>query len=123
MTPTGLKTNPKLVESVTNIQDHRMSRKLYVPGAKLILPPLHKKLCQHCTAPACPYLNWSGDSLDRAMPRSLGRLKSQLTTAPVLHYPSVDFPFTLETDASIKGLGTFLSQTHDDHIVYPVAGH
>ena len=41
---------------------------------------------------------------------SFERLKHSLITAPVLVYPNYEKPFLLETDASLKGLGTVLSQ-------------
>ena len=37
-------------------------------------------------------------------------LKQALTSGPVLAYPDYAKPFILETDASLKGLGTVLSQ-------------
>ena len=47
-------------------------------------------------------------------------LKQKLTTAPVLVYPNFNQSFVLETDTSIKGLGTVLSQRQDDQL-HPVA--
>ena len=41
---------------------------------------------------------------------SFGRLKEALITTPVLLYPDYTKPFLLEMDASLKGLGTVLSQ-------------
>ena len=41
---------------------------------------------------------------------SFEKLKLNLITAPILAYPDYDKPFLLETDASLKGLGTVLSQ-------------
>ena len=41
-------------------------------------------------------------------------LKEALCTAPVLGYPNFSREFILETDASLKGLGTILSQQQKD---------
>lgn len=49
-------------------------------------------------------------------------LKSKLGSAPVLAYPSVNFPYILETDGSGRGVGAVLSQQQDDDgQVHPVA--
>ena len=42
------------------------------------------------------------------------RLKEALISSPILAYPNYDKPFILETDTSLKGLGTVLSQEDDD---------
>ena len=47
---------------------------------------------------------------------SFERLKHSLITAPILAYPNYEKLFLLETDASLKGLGTVLSQ-QDSHTV------
>ena len=48
-------------------------------------------------------------------------LKQALTSAPILAYPDYSKPFILETDASLKGLGTVLSQWSDDNTVRVIA--
>ena len=48
-------------------------------------------------------------------------LKHTLTTAPVLAYLDYTKPFILETDASLKGLGTVLSQKGNDGEVRVIA--
>ena len=63
------------------------------------LPPL---------APNLPPFKWTTEHLE-----SFNKLKEALTSAPVLAYPNYDKPFILDTDASLKGLGTVLSQEDD----------
>ena len=48
-------------------------------------------------------------------------LKEALCTAPVLGYLDFTREFILETDASLKGLGTILSQQQKDSSVHVIA--
>ena len=48
-------------------------------------------------------------------------LKEALCTAPVLGYPNFSREFILETDASLKGLGTILSQQQKDGSIHVIA--
>ena len=48
-------------------------------------------------------------------------LKEALCTAPVLGYPNFNREFILETDASLKGLGTILSQQQKDGNICVIA--
>ena len=48
-------------------------------------------------------------------------LKEALSTAPVLGYPNFNREFILETDASLQGLGTVLSQQQKDGSIHVIA--
>lgn len=48
--------------------------------------------------------------------QSFNKLKSLLTSAPILAYPDYNKPFILETDASNDGLGAVLSQEQDGKV-------
>ena len=67
--------------------------------AGIKIPPL---------APNLPPFKWTAEHQD-----SFNKLKEALTSAPVLAYPNYEKPFILETDASLEGLGTVLSQEDD----------
>ena len=56
-----------------------------------------------------------------ACQEGFNQLKKALTEAPVLTYPDYSKPFILETDASLKGLGTVLSQKGDDNEIRVIA--
>ena len=49
------------------------------------------------------------------------QLKKALMETPVLAYPDYSKPFILETDTSLKGLGTVLSQKGDDNEIHVIA--
>jgi len=48
-------------------------------------------------------------------------LKQKLASSPVLLSPCFEKPFTLETDASIQGLGAMLSQLQTNQKLHPIA--
>ena len=60
-------------------------------------------------APNLPWFKWTAEHQE-----SFNKLKDALTSTPVLAYPDYTKPFILETDASLKGLGTVLSQEDDE---------
>ena len=41
--------------------------------------------------------------------------------SPCIKFSISKFPFTLETDAGIKGIGAILSQAQEDGLLHPVA--
>ena len=67
----------------------------FVPKFAKIAQPLHRLTKKGVT------FNW-----DAACQEAFEALKQKLTQAPVLAYPSFDRDFSLDTDASIQGLGT-----------------
>ena len=71
--------------------------------------PLHALTCKDVT------FSWNADCQ-----LSFDNLKQKLTTPPVLAYPRFDRGFTLETDASVQGLGAVLSQVQEDGKLHPV---
>ena len=68
--------------------------------ARIKLPPLQQNL---------PPFQWTSDHQE-----AFNKLKLALTAPPVLAYSDYLKPFLLEMDASLKGLGTVLSQEDDD---------
>ena len=122
VTPDGLKTNPRIVDSIRqfarpmNVSELRRFIGLasyyrrFIHQFSCIAEPLRALTCKDT-----PF-SWS-DSCEDAMTK----LKEKLTSAPVLAYPLFDRPFILETDASIGGIGAVLSQTQDDKKVHPIA--
>ena len=122
ITPQGLKTNPKLVTAVQgfpvprNVQEVRrflgMSSyyRRFIPRFSKVAQPLHA-----LTRKGAEFL-WNDDCHS-----AFESLKQRLISSPVLAYPAFTKPFTLETDASIQGLGAVLSQKQEDGKSHPVA--
>ena len=122
ITAGGLKPNPRLTDAVQkfpepqNLQDVRrflgMSSyyRRFIPNFAKVAQPLHQ-----LTAKNVPF-NWTAECEAAFL-----SLKTRLVTPPVLAYPSFTKDFTLETDASIQGLGAVLSQVQEDGKLHPVA--
>ena len=62
-----------------------------------------------------PEFHWTQECQE-----GFNQLKKALIEAPVLAYPDYTKPFILETDASLKGLGTVLLQKGNDNEVHVV---
>ena len=122
ITPHGLKPNPKLVESVqqfptpVNLKSLRQFLGLssyyhwFVPKFAQIARPLHD-----LTRKGVEFV-WTAECQS-----AFDMLKQRLTTAPVIAYPSFDKDFSLETDASVLGIGAVLSQAQENGHNHPVA--
>ena len=52
---------------------------------------------------------------------SFVKLKTALTTAPVLIFPELDKEFTLTTDGSMKSIAYFLNQKDEKGFAHPIA--
>ena len=86
---------------------------------------------QHLTSTRKPGLKKDSTTLNQNKQRifewttkhqePLDALKVALSTAPVLGYPDFSREFILETDASLNGLGTILSQQGKDGQIHVIA--
>ena len=106
LTPDGLKTNPKLAQSVEdfpipkNVKEVRQFLGLcsyyrrFIHQFASISQPLNMLTRKNVT------FAWTEDCQ-----KSFATLKQCLISTPVLAYPSLDQAFVVETDASILGLG------------------
>ena len=122
ITAEGVLPNPDKVEAVrsfknpTGVKEVREFLGLvgyyrrFVPNFARVAGPLHS-----LTRQEVPF-HWSGECQ-----QAFDRLKELFSTLPVLAYPQFDWPFTLHTDASGKGLGAVLEQEADDGQPHPVA--
>ena len=122
ITPDGLRPNSNRVAAVREFVTPRSVTETrqflglasyyrrFIPKFAKIAQPLHqltKKGAQ---------FDWTSESQT-----AFDRLKSELIQAPVLAYPDFNKDFTLETDASVRGLGAVLSQTQSDGRSHPIA--
>ena len=121
LTPSGIKPNPKTTRAVTEFSVPQNLKQL---RQFLGLSSYYRRFIKNFSTIAYP-LNqltrkerqfvWSTECQE-----SFDKLKSVLTTSPVLAYPAVEKPFVLETDASVRGLGAILSQEQPDGCIHPV---
>ena len=81
----------------------------FINGFAKIAQPLHQLTQKDA------HFNWSSECQ-----QSFQQLKNALFKSPALAYPNFSKCFTLETDASIKGLGAVLSQVQEDNRLNPV---
>ena len=119
VTPQGLKTNSRLVEAV-----REFPRPIDVSGVRrfLGLASYYWRFIRNFAKISEPLRELTRKDVSfrwtQAHEDALTELKGKLASAPVLAYPSFDKPFTVETDASIGGIGAILSQ--EDSKLHPV---
>ena len=80
-----------------------------MPGFARLASPLHESTRKGVT------FKWT-----EACQTAFDQLKDKLVDAPVLAFPNFNEKFTLETDASVHGLGAILSQFQEDNRLHPV---
>ncbi len=117
----GVHTDPKKIQAVSdlkepiNVEQVRSFLGLagyyrrFIPNFAAVSAPL-----VHLTKKSCKFV-WS-DKQQHAF----SLLKKLLCSAPILQYPRLDQPFTLQTDASDAGLGAVLTQHDikgDEHVI------
>ena len=110
----GISTDPTKLESVTNWPVPKTVKQVrsflglcsyyrrFVKNFADIARPLHQ------LTEANRKFDWT-DSCQQ----SFNTLKTALTSAPILSYPTSDDPFILDTDASNEGMGAVLSQVQN----------
>ena len=106
-------TNAKEVHSFLGLASYY---RRFVPQFAKWANPLHDLICPVAMKKSCPRIRLP--PLQQNLPLfewtqlhqdSFEKLKLALTSVPILAYPNYNKPFLLETDASLKGLGTVLS--------------
>lgn len=119
ITTDGLKPNPSLTAAVTDYPTPRSAKEFvglasyyrrFVANFARIAHPLHA-LTQNGAS-----FEWTPECQE-----AFDLLKRKLTSAPILAYPNFNKGFVLETDASIHGLGSILSQEQSDGKLQPIA--
>lgn len=112
----GVTTDPTKIEKVANwprptdkegVQSFIglcMYYRKFVKGFATIARPLH-----HLTGNKTPF-EWTPECEE-----AFDRLKTYLTTPPILASSDTESPFILDTDASLSGIGGILSQVQGGH--------
>ena len=122
LTPNELKPNPRLVQAVVEFPAPKSVKEV---RQFLGLCSYYRRFIKHFAAITHPLsvltqknqlFCWIEDCHE-----AFKTLKWRLTSTPVLAYPILESPFVLETDASICGMGTVLSQAGKDGLSHPVA--
>jgi RNase H-like domain found in reverse transcriptase/Reverse transcriptase (RNA-dependent DNA polymerase) len=125
----GVKTDPGKITAISEWQPPKTLKELrsflglasyyrrFVKGFANIAQPLHQVVTN--THEQFGKRNKRQDITNLWGPEqqsAFNRLKTALTTTPVLGYPDFTLPFILETDASSYGLGAVLSQKQADGV-------
>ena len=93
---------PNDVSSLRSFLELASYYRRFIPGFSKVAEPLFALTRKDVT------FKWS-ENCEKAFQQ----LKTLLTTAPLLIFPSFDKEFILKTDASISGLGAVLAQQTD----------
>ena len=101
---------PRNVQDVCRFLGLSSYYRRFIPWFSIIAQPLHA-----LTQKGVEFL-WNDDCHS-----AFEALMQQFISAPVLAYPALTKPFTLETDARFHGLGAVLSQEQEDGKSRPVA--
>ena len=132
LTKEGISPNPKKIIKVRDWPIPKMAKELHSflglasyyrsfipqfakwanPLHHLIHPVVTKKKHVSLKLPPLPQ-NLPPFKWDSNHQESFDKLKQALISSPILAYPDYNKPFVLETDASLKGIGTILSQEDD----------
>ena len=122
ITPQGISPNPNQVSA---IKEFPTPKSLKEVRQFLGLASYYRRfICGFATIAHSLHSLTQKDAIFQWSPecqQAFQQLKDALISPPVLAYPNFSTSFTLETDASIKGLDAVLSQLQDDGCLHPVA--
>ena len=122
LSPEGIKPQARLTEAIHTYKQPSSKKELkaflglagfyraFIPNFAHISQPLNALTSEHSV------YHWSEDC-----ERAFNQLKSKLLSKPILQFPDLSQPFTLEVDASDQAVGGVLSQQNKDGRLHPVA--